>query len=80
MASTYQWGDSVMRWTTKPIPKKGDIRIVERFALLPKTIGCVTIWLEKYESVEHYEMRRCATRAGTMNVIGWYNTCNRLKD
>ena len=36
-----------MRWTVKPRPENGDIRVIEKFALLPVFVGHDARWLER---------------------------------
>lgn len=44
-----------MRWKSGE-PKRGDSRVVRRFAFLPKhfAINGVTVWLEFYDVVQNY--------------------------
>lgn len=35
--------------------KKGDTRTIARFALSPKNVNGVVVWLEKYEVLQRFE-------------------------
>lgn len=50
-----------MRWSN---PKNGDIRIIKRFLLFPKTVNNVTIWLETAYIKQEYK---------SFNRL-WYNS------
>jgi hypothetical protein len=43
-----------MRWKTEVEPKLGDKRVIERFALFPRTVGDTTVWLERYISYQEF--------------------------
>ena len=37
------------------VPKKGDTRVITTFALFPKKVNGVVVWLEKYELLQRFE-------------------------
>lgn len=56
-----------MKFSVKPRPVEGDVRLVKRFAWLPFRIEeTVIIWLEPYWTVETYE---CVDYS---NYDAWY--------
>jgi len=46
-----------MRWDRKalPLPKEGDVRIMIRFAWIPKEVEDKVVWLESYYSHQVYQ-------------------------
>ncbi len=45
-----------MRFKVQPKPKKGDIRYIEVFALLPKRIADEVVWLESYYAKQEFQV------------------------
>lgn len=43
-------GTDAVRWSVKPLPEYGDLRVGRQFAWLPKRLTPnVVVWLETYE-------------------------------
>lgn len=40
-----------MRWKATPKPKLGDTKTVKRFALFPRKINNIWVWLEHYKEL-----------------------------
>lgn len=60
-----------MRWKTKPAPKLGDTRWVEKFAWFPvETDSKETVWLESYYAKEQYVERPYGAQE---TGYGWHN-------
>jgi hypothetical protein len=43
-----------MIWKAKSVPETGDLKVVNRFAWLPKRVGKHMIWMEHYQMLYEY--------------------------
>lgn len=64
-----------MRWTSKPLPKNHERRIIRKFALLPKRMADsgVTIWFGRYWRCQDWLMR-------SEGDGGWWNDKGNVED
>jgi hypothetical protein len=63
-----------MRWVTKKAvvpPTEGNIRIKIKFAFLPKDCDGITVWLEKYRSIQQYKSYIAMAPAMGYKSIRW---------
>ncbi len=63
-----------MRWPSKKIPQKGDIRVIKKFLFLPKCLDDEWRWLEIARIKQVAKVSYCDGDIWWWKSLCWYNT------